>query len=158
MIDPSEYTISIRKISIDGNDLFESSIREIPSVREYGSTYEEAYELALDSINTLAEMHEEEGRIFPVPAPKDDAYSGRITLRLAKSLHASCTNNADREGVSLNSWINTVLAEYVGRSIGYETARATYVETTSIRNKASSVHVVGNVIEIPAVANSGGWC
>lgn len=157
MIDSSAYTISIRKVDYEGEMLFESSIREFPNVREYGDSYQEAYELALDSIETLAEMYAEEGRALPNIAHTDENYSGRITLRMAKSLHHACALRADEEEVSLNSWVNTVIAEYVGRTIGRQDAKSTYATRTPIQDTAPRARI-DNVYEMaPMAANGTGW-
>ena len=50
----------------------------------------------------------------PVPEPMEDEPSGRISLRMAPSLHASLARIANRRGLSLNLLINTILAEHVG--------------------------------------------
>jgi hypothetical protein len=40
-----------------------------------------------------------------MPSQALEEFSGRVTLRMSKSLHASVSKLAEREGVSLNSWI-----------------------------------------------------
>ena len=50
----------------------------------------------------------------PVPEPMEDEPSGRISLRMAPSLHASLARLANRRGLSLNLLINTILAEHLG--------------------------------------------
>jgi hypothetical protein len=40
-----------------------------------------------------------------MPSQALEEFSGRVTLRMSKSMHASVSKLADREGVSLNSWI-----------------------------------------------------
>lgn len=112
--DPHAYTITIQKVRVDGDDYFESTIKELPDAAAYCETYQEAYELAIDTIETTAVMLEEAGREMPSPMVKQEDYSGRVTLRMAKSLHERVTTYAENEGVSLNSYINTILAEKVG--------------------------------------------
>ncbi len=43
-------------------------------------------------------------------------FSGKFVVRVPKSLHRKLSELAEQEGVSLNQWINTVLAEAVGSS------------------------------------------
>lgn len=46
-----------------------------------------------------------------VPEPGEaQQYSGRLLLRLAKSMHRELAQEAEAEGVSLNSWIARILA------------------------------------------------
>ena len=54
MIDPYEYSITIKKVTLDGEKVFEATIAELPDVFEYGQSYKEAYELAIDTITTAA--------------------------------------------------------------------------------------------------------
>ena len=54
----------------------------------------------------------EDGLYVPEPAPEEP--SGRVTLRIPSSLHAKLIRVANRQGVSLNLLLTTVLAEYVG--------------------------------------------
>lgn len=112
--DPHDYTISIQKVRIDGDDFFESTIKELPDASMYGESPHEAYELAIDTIETTASMLEEVGREMPAPIVKQQDFSGRVTLRIAKSLHQRVATFAEHEGVSLNSYINMILAENVG--------------------------------------------
>ncbi len=72
MIDPSEYNITIKKISIDGECVFKAVIKELPDVAEYGDTFIEAYELAIDTIQTASEMFAEAGKPFPLPFKEGD--------------------------------------------------------------------------------------
>src|SRR5207248_2501714 len=54
-----------------------------------------------------------EGREVPEPKPVDE-HSGRLLLRMPRTLHAELTRLAEREGVSLNQFITDALASAVG--------------------------------------------
>jgi antitoxin HicB len=46
-----------------------------------------------------------------VPEPQEaPQYSGRFVLRIPKSLHRDLANEAETEGVSLNSYVSNALA------------------------------------------------
>ncbi len=113
-IDATAYTITIQKINIEGDYLFKSTVKELPDVADYAETYSEAYELAIDAIETTAEMLEEDGRSIPKPQVSQDDYSGRVTLRLPKTLHMQSAQLAETEGVSLNTFVVAALSEKVG--------------------------------------------
>ncbi|GLR63052.1 toxin-antitoxin system HicB family antitoxin [Marinospirillum insulare] len=114
-VNSSKYTIEIRLGEFEGETCYEAKVKELPSLAEYADTHEEAYALALDSIETLAEMHTELGRPFPQPLQNAVAdYSGRVTLRLPRGLHQSLAIKAEEEAVSLNALLANVLASYVG--------------------------------------------
>ncbi|HWM95259.1 MAG TPA: type II toxin-antitoxin system HicB family antitoxin [Thermoanaerobaculia bacterium] len=77
-----------------------------------GGTAEEAITNLADSRELWLEARLASGA--PVPEPLEDEPSGRISLRMAPSLHASLGRLANRRGLSLNLLINTILAEHVG--------------------------------------------
>lgn len=107
-----EYTISIRLESIEGDRLYVARIEEFPDVEEYADTYEFARELALDTIRTSQKVFSEKGMLFPEPkefSPQPEA-SGRVTLRLPRSLHAKCIVSSENEGVSLNSYLVSLIS------------------------------------------------
>lgn len=113
--DARKYSISIRFSNFEGENCYEAKIQELPSITEYADTHEEAYALAIDSVETLAELYAEQGKAFPEPLQnKEIDYSGRVTLRIPRSLHQSLAMKAEEESVSLNALMMNILASYVG--------------------------------------------
>jgi len=110
MFDPHRYANTIRQAEFDGQALYEAKVRELPDIAEYADTHEEAYELAIDALNRTAEVLTEQGRPMPEPIQTEEEYSGRITLRLPKSLHRRLAERAEAEAVSLNQYMLSVLA------------------------------------------------
>ncbi|MEN8218998.1 MAG: toxin-antitoxin system HicB family antitoxin [Pseudomonadota bacterium] len=101
MFEPHEYAITIRKVVIDGEKWFEAKVKELPYVAEYADSFGEAYQLAIDTIQTSMKMFAEKGKSFPPPLkPEDDEYSGRITLRLPKYLHRQIARTAQQEEIN----------------------------------------------------------
>jgi len=117
-IDPHAYTISVRRDSFDGEVLFEARVKELPDVAEYGESVEEAYDLAVDTIETAAAAYTEQGRAFPPPQKPADDFSGRVTLRIPRSLHRALAAAAGDEGVSLNAHLVNVLSYFSGFAAG----------------------------------------
>jgi predicted HicB family RNase H-like nuclease len=114
MMDPFRYHIMVSKVCLDGAEYFEASVKELPDVREYGSTCQEAFDLAIDTIATAAAMYAEEGRAFPEPAERVEDYSGRVTLRMPKTLHRTLAEQAEAEDISLNQYVLSLLAQGAG--------------------------------------------
>jgi predicted HicB family RNase H-like nuclease len=112
MFDPYAYSVVVRRAVVDGDALFEATVRELPDVRGYGTSFEEAYREAIDAIEGLHDMAKRDQVPFPesAGAAQAETFSGRITLRLPTSLHRVVAETADRQQVSLNSFISTVLA------------------------------------------------
>lgn len=117
-IDAYAYNITIRLGEFEGETLFEARVKELPDLIEYGETFDEAHALAVDAIETTAAIFAEKGRIMPLPTVPADDYSGRVTLRLPKSLHRALAEAADTEGASLNQHLVNVLTYYSGFSAG----------------------------------------
>lgn len=114
MIDPHAYGIEVRRRSIDGEEVFEARVRELPDLAEYAGTADEAYALAVDAIATTARVFSERGKPMPAPLQPADEWSGRVTLRVPKSLHRALSEAADLEGCSLNQHIVNVLVYFTG--------------------------------------------
>lgn len=64
----------------------------------------------MDSIETAAAAYAEKGRAFPAATVPVDDFSGRVTLRLPRSLHRALTEMAESEGVSLNRHLANILS------------------------------------------------
>lgn len=119
MINPNDYTITVKRVSLDGEFVYRATIRELPHLVEYADSHEEAYALAHDAIQTLYEAAKQEGREFPAPSRDEVEFSGRVTLRIPKGLHRQLSEQADAEGVSFNHFLATVLAFAAARSTAY---------------------------------------
>lgn len=121
IFDAERYTISVRKEIVEGDELYVARVAELQDVEEYADSHAEAYALAIDTIETAHELCTEKGIAFPEPAVLDTSLvqaSGRITLRMPKTLHANLATKAEQEGVSLNSFIVCELsASYSQQSI-----------------------------------------
>ena len=77
-----------------------------------GATLEEAIANLADSREIWIESRLENG--YHVPEPVVEEYSGRVSLRMAPSLHARLAEISERQGISLNLLINTVLSKFAG--------------------------------------------
>lgn len=106
----NEYGISVRLVVRDGEEMYEARVAELPDVAAFGDTYSEAYEGAIEAIDGLKEMFAEKGKSLPPPEIEETEFSGRITLRMSKSLHAAVHRKANLDGVSLNQWIVEAVA------------------------------------------------
>ena len=122
--DPHEYNVTVRKIVHEGEILFEARVKELPDVCECGETMKEAYDLAVDTIETAAQMYAEARRPFPLPSVPRDDFSGRVTLRLPKTLHRMLALGADEEGASLNQHLVNILAHHAGVQMALITRNA----------------------------------
>ena len=89
---------------------FIATIPGIQSLSAFGSTREEA----LTELNVAAGAYFESLKKAEKKLPVEDRiipYSGQIRLRMPKSLHAALSTEAESEGVSLNTYMVTLLSE-----------------------------------------------
>jgi predicted RNase H-like HicB family nuclease len=87
-------------------------VEELPGCTSRGRTSEEALagiEIVMEKWISVAL---EEGREIPEPRSAS-THSGRLLLRMPRTLHADLTRASEREGVSLNQFITDVLAAAV---------------------------------------------
>lgn len=117
---PAEYLkrpyARILRPESDGS--FGAEILEFPGCFAVGDTGSEA----LQNLENVAEswilgVLAKKERI-PEPLQEKEAFSGKLVLRLPRSLHKKATFAAEREGVSLNQFISGCVAEAVGLSAG----------------------------------------
>lgn len=106
MIDLEKYTFVIRRTDEDKEEPFVARVVEFPYLSAYGKTPDEAYEIAVDTIRAF----EEEKLSLPNPLPNINEFSGRISLRIPKSLHRKLSTYAEVEGVSINQYLVNLLS------------------------------------------------
>lgn len=111
-IDPYAYSISVRRVLVEGDRLFKGTVAELPDVATFEESFEAAYALAIDAIESLYESSVEENRPFPSPLSQAESseYSGRLTLRMPRWLHTQLGHQADAEGISLNQYLISILS------------------------------------------------
>lgn len=86
-----------------------ASVEELPGCTSRGKSAEEALRGVEAAKASWIATALAEGR--DVPEPKSaTSHSGRLLLRMPRTLHADLTRASEREGVSLNQFITDVLA------------------------------------------------
>lgn len=89
---------------------FIATCPDFPGLSAFGETPEEALSEARTALELFIASLKASGDELPKPTECVD-YSGQIRLRMPKTLHSSLAYKADKEGVSLNTWLITLLAE-----------------------------------------------
>lgn len=119
------YTIELRNTPGEG---WFVRVKELPGCMSQGETAEEALAMIQDAMRGWLEVALEHGDPIPEPRPEEE-YSGKFVVRVPRSLHRELVAAADLEGVSLNQYINTVLAQAVGRAMPtYRSGRPTLAD------------------------------
>lgn len=101
------YQLNVVKIQDDGDTYYKVSVPDLPGLTIYVDNLEDIKdELEESKREWFASRLEEKKNI---PLPHNLKKSGRITLRIPKSLHEELENKASEENVSLNSYINHLI-------------------------------------------------
>jgi antitoxin HicB len=92
---------------------YRAEIIEFPGCFAEGESASEAAANLEDAALSWLESTLAKGQTVPEPMEELD-YSGKLVVRLPKSLHRHAAYAANREGVSLNQFIVSSIAEQVG--------------------------------------------
>jgi predicted RNase H-like HicB family nuclease len=85
-----------------------------------GKTPSEAIKEVIDVGNDIIELAIKDGVKIPLPSPGNvyEEYSGKLTLRLPKYLHAEIAKRAEKENCSINQLIQSFVAMGIGMKYG----------------------------------------
>jgi antitoxin HicB len=108
------YHIEIIRDDDEENPGWVARVIELPGCITQGDTFEELGEMIDDAMRSWIGVALEDGIPIPEPAPDED-YSGKFVVRLPRSLHRQLSETAEREGVSLNQFVNVALARAVAQ-------------------------------------------
>ena len=92
---------------------YTAKILEFPGCISQGNTPQEAYDRLEDTAIAWVSAALDIGQEIPPPAIAH-GHSGKVALRLPRSLHRQAAIAAERDGTSLNQFIVSTLAEKVG--------------------------------------------
>jgi antitoxin HicB len=103
------YKIEIIPYSDGG---YFARVKELTGCMTEADTLEELFEMIEDAKRSWLEVAIEDGIEIPLPeVMEEEKYSGRILVRLPKYLHRDLVKSAKEEGMSLNSYIVSLLSE-----------------------------------------------
>jgi antitoxin HicB len=111
-----QYPFLVRPLSLEEGKGFVIEFPDLPGCMSDGDTIEEAITNGKDAIEEWIEVSKKLGKEIPAPSKsvEQSSYSGKVLQRFPKSLHAKLAHRAKQEGVSLNSLIQTLVAEGLG--------------------------------------------
>ena len=104
-----DYPVSLSPLTKEEGGGWLVTYPDLPGCISDGETPEEALSNGCDALESWIAANQAEGR----PIPEPNSASGKFITRLPKSLHARLIARAKAEGVSLNSLVQTYLAERV---------------------------------------------
>jgi antitoxin HicB len=107
------YRISVSRDDEDKAKPWRAALEEIASCEARGASAAEAVAGIPNALAEWVEGAHAAGREIPEPQGIR-AYSGKLLLRMPQSLHGVLAQAAEKDNVSLNAYINGLLAAAVG--------------------------------------------
>jgi len=107
------YSILLHEVDDDGERYWIAELPELPGCKSHGSTVEEAVKSVEEAKRDWILDSLEKGEEVPIPVVRE-RYSGKILLRMSRSLHRALSLMAEAEKLSLNQLIVTILAKEIG--------------------------------------------
>lgn len=126
----NNYRVMLYRAETEEGEEWVARIPEVNNVGGGGATVQEAVQDVFENLEYELEYLKGKGQ--SIPKEYDENYSGKLSLRLPKSLHRRISELATAEGVSLNQFIISQLSQSVG---GY---MAVQQLTTDIYSKGYS--------------------
>jgi predicted RNase H-like HicB family nuclease len=108
-------TYSIRIVWSDDDEGYVATSPEFEDLSAFGTSAGEAIAELEAVIRIAIETYRDSGWSLPEPKRVHE-HSGQLRVRLPKSLHARLADEAERDGVSLNTLIVTFLSERIGEA------------------------------------------
>jgi antitoxin HicB len=106
------YHVSVVRSDAAAGAAWAASVEELPDCTASGTTPEEAVERVRRLMSSWIAEALEADRAIPQPRQARTP-SGRLLVRMPRTLHADLARTADAEGISLNQLITGVLASSV---------------------------------------------
>ncbi|MGI4859132.1 MAG: toxin-antitoxin system HicB family antitoxin [Janthinobacterium lividum] len=110
------YSITIRREQVEGEMFFVGRVREFPDVEVFEESHDMAYSETVSTLTDLIAQLQDEGMQVPQPLVINDVYSGRVTLRMSKSMHRRVDRCAEDEGVSINTFVTSAIENYLAHT------------------------------------------
>jgi antitoxin HicB len=110
-----EYYLNLQypvTLTCDPEGGYVAQIKDLPGCLTQGETLEETMANINEARELWIETAYEAGDDIPLPS-NDDSYSGKLLVRMPKSLHRRLAETAENEGVSLNQYIVSLLSAAV---------------------------------------------
>ncbi len=117
-----EYPTRLRPLSKDEGGGWLAEIPDLPGCMSDGETQGHALQNLAEAKETWIRTALKRGLTIPLPTKEEESelYSGRLTLRLPKTLHHRLAERSKSEGISLNQFILSIVSADYGALLGAE--------------------------------------
>ena len=112
-----EYNIIVKREVVDNEKWYVAYCNEfgVNACHGIGDTREEAIESFLEEKEIFIELLYQRGEIIPEAITEDTSYSGVFSVRTSPWIHSMLVEQAKVNNVSLNAYINQLLAFGAGQ-------------------------------------------
>ncbi len=107
---PDGYQFTVRPLSAEEGGGYLVEYPDIPGCMSDGETVEEAIANGREALRDCLAVLRESGRKVPKPGIEPAQWR----QRLPRTLYSKLTRQAEREGVSINSYVTAIIAEAIG--------------------------------------------
>jgi antitoxin HicB len=112
------YTIEVTHgvLAEKNQEYWFASVQELPGCMTEAESFAELEGMIQDAIASWVEDALADGD--PIPEPRAaDAYGGKLIATLPRTLHRDMAKAAEKEGVTLNAFVNMAIAHSVERKL-----------------------------------------
>lgn len=105
------YSVVVQQVNDESGQYYHARVIELEGCQSTGDTADEAFDGLREAMEGYIETKLEAGFEVPEPHHTPDDYSGKFNVRIPKTLHQRLSQEAEREGVSLNQYVLYKLAK-----------------------------------------------
>jgi len=109
------YTIEVTRDNDPENPGWVARMLEFPGCITQADTFELLGEMIEDAMRGWIEVALEDRIPIPEPRPSE-SFSGKFVVRVPKSLHRELVEAAEKDGVSLNTYVSTALGKAISHT------------------------------------------
>ena len=108
-----EYRFEVFTDYSSGEKEYVVKYYDFENVIGVGDSIAEAIEDAKGNLDLYLQYCKEQNRSIPEPSiHEESSFSGKVTLRMSRSLHKLVDKKSKEEGISLNAYLNEAIATY----------------------------------------------
>jgi predicted RNase H-like HicB family nuclease len=150
---PAQYPVDI--FYSDEDEGFIALASDLPGCSAFGETRADAANEIQDAICAWIEAAEKAGNPIPEPSKRgaDSLPSGKILLRLPRTLHGQLVEQAQREGTSLNQFLLYVITSNTSAQLVASAVTDKLMAAASSTNLNTMTSLVGRGLTTLAAAN-----
>lgn len=109
-----EYPVTLTPVPEEDGGGFYASSEQFPGILGDGASADDAIKDFREILADVIQERLDEGRALPPVKSVAYEYSGKLSLRIARSIHAKAAECAKHDGISINQWIANAIAMNIG--------------------------------------------